>query len=101
MLKLEKVATPFTGAALVVPESVPPAGFIPIPSVTVPAKAVAVFPCASRAVTCTAGEMVAPAAALLGCAVKPIVAAAPAPSAIALGTAGTGCVGAEPREGAP
>ena len=88
MLKLEKVATPFTGAALVVPESVPPAGFIPIPSVTVPAKAVAVFPCASRAVTCTAGEMVAPAAALLGCAVKPIVAAAPAPSAIALEMAG-------------
>src|SRR5437867_9045779 len=87
MLKLEKVATPSTAAALA-PESVPPAGFIPIPSVTVPAKAVAVLPCASRAVTCTAGEMVAPAAALLGCTVKPSVAAAPALSAIALELAG-------------
>src|SRR5437667_327893 len=87
MLRLEQVATPSTAAALA-PESVPPAGFIPIPSVTVPAKAVAVLPCASRAVTCTAGEMVAPAAALLGCTVKPSVTAAPALSAMALEVAG-------------
>ena len=55
MLKFEKVATPDTAATLVVPARTPPPGFAPIATVTVPVKPVAVFPCASRAVTCTAG----------------------------------------------
>ena len=51
---------------------------MPIATATLPAKPGTVLPCASRAVTCTAGAIVAPAVALLGCTVKASCAAAPA-----------------------
>src|SRR3989442_12272120 len=72
MLSVENVATPATAAAVVAPDSVAPP--VPVPavivSVTLPVKVVAVRPEASRAVTCTAGLMAAPAVVLIGCAVK-------------------------------
>src|SRR5690348_18336301 len=67
MLKFENEATPATAATLVVPASAPPPGFVPIATVTVPVNPVAVFPCASCAVTCTAGVIAAPAVVVLGC----------------------------------
>src|SRR5438094_7224094 len=67
MLRFANVAMPFTAATLVVPESVPPPGFAPSATVTVPVNPVAVFPCASCAVTCTAGVIDVPAAVLVGC----------------------------------
>src|SRR5437879_13558920 len=67
MLSPGNVATPPAAATAVVPESVPPPGFALMASVTVAVNAVAVFPCASSAVTWTAGVMGAPAVALLGC----------------------------------
>src|SRR5437016_3532552 len=70
MLSPGNVATPATAATAVVPERVPLPGFAPSATVTLPAKPVAVFPCPSSAVTCTAGVIAAPAAVLLGCTVK-------------------------------
>src|SRR6267378_7407709 len=70
MLRLEKVAAPFTAATLVVPASAPPPGFAPNATVTLPTNPVAVFPNASCALTCTAGVIAAPASALLGCTVN-------------------------------
>src|SRR5438128_1044318 len=66
----ENVATPLTAATVAVPASVPPLGFVPIATVTFPVNPVAVFPCPSRAVTCTAGLIAAPATVLLGCPVN-------------------------------
>src|SRR2546427_10686863 len=66
----EKVATPPIAASVVVPDSVPPAGFVPIATVTLLWKPVAVLPSASRAVTRTAGAMGPFAAAVLGCTVN-------------------------------
>src|SRR5438034_1079389 len=77
MLSVEKVATPATAAAVAVPERAPPAGFVPIATVTAPLKPGTGFPRASRAVTCTAGVMAAPAVVLLGCVVKASWAADP------------------------
>ena len=70
MLRLEKVATPLTAARLTVPESVPALGLAPSATVTLPLNPVAVFPWASRAVTCSAGVIAAPATASLGCTVN-------------------------------
>src|SRR5213078_3246977 len=70
MLKSGKVATPLTAVWVLVPDSAPPPGLVPIATVTVPAKLVAVLPRLSRAVTCTAGVIVAPADAALGCTVN-------------------------------
>ncbi len=78
MLNVANVATPATAARVVVPDSAPPSGFVPIATVTFPVNPVAVFPCASRAVSWTAGAMAAPAVALLGCTVKTSWVAAPA-----------------------
>src|SRR5438552_17287332 len=64
------VATPVTAATVVVPERVPLPGFAPSATVTLPVKPVAVLPCPSSAVTCTAGVIAAPATVLLGCARK-------------------------------
>src|SRR5947199_8698061 len=64
MLSPGNVTTPATAATVVVPERVPPPGFTPSATVTLPVKPVAVFPCPSSAVTCTAGVMDAPAAVL-------------------------------------
>src|SRR5438093_7380489 len=66
MLSVENVATPATAATVVVPDNVPPAGLVAIATVMLPAKPVAVFPSASRAVTCTAGLIVAPAVVVPG-----------------------------------
>src|SRR2546425_11404976 len=70
MLRLAKLATPLTAGPVVVPVSVPPLGFVPRATATEPANPVATLPPASSAVTCTAGVMAAPAAALVGCPVK-------------------------------
>ena len=66
MLRFEKLATPFTAATLLVPDSVPPLGFVPRATVMVPLKVASVLPAPSRAATCTGGEIVLPAVALLG-----------------------------------
>ena len=70
------MATPATAATVVVPERVPPPGLLPIATVTLPVNA-AVFPCASRAVTCTAGVIATPAVAGPGCTVNTSCVAAP------------------------
>src|SRR5205809_7824069 len=79
MLNPGNVATPPAAATAVVPESVPPPGFAPIATVTVAVNAVAVLPCASCAVTWTAGAIDAPAVALDGCTESTRRVAAPAP----------------------
>ncbi len=66
MLRLEKVATPATAASVVPPASVPPPGFAPIATVTVPPNPVAVFPSPSWAVTWTAGLIAVPAVVVVG-----------------------------------
>src|SRR5437667_11882992 len=71
MLRVENVATPLAAATVVVPAKAPPPGFVPIAAVTLPLNPVAVLPCASWTVTCTAGVIVAPAVVLVGCTVNP------------------------------
>src|SRR5690348_2973380 len=70
MLRPENVAMPAAAATGPPPNSVPPDGLATIASDTWPVKPVAVLPNGSRAVTCTAGVIVAPAVALDGCTVK-------------------------------
>src|SRR5882762_7242599 len=69
MLSVENVATPFTAATLVVPESVPPPGFAPSATVIVPVKPATGLPRSSRAVTRTAA-IVWPAWVDVGCVVN-------------------------------
>src|SRR5439155_540211 len=69
MRNVENVATPLTAFTLVVPDSVPPLGFVPIATVIRPVYPVTVFPDASRAVTRTDG-IVWPAWVVCGCVVK-------------------------------
>src|SRR5207302_663389 len=78
MLSPGNVATPATGATVVVPERVPLPGFAPSATVTLLVKPVAVFPCPSSAVTCIAGVIAAPATVLLGWTLKLSCVAAPA-----------------------
>src|SRR6185436_17536275 len=70
MDRLENVATPLTADTVVVPESVPPPGLVPMATVTFADELVTVLPNASCTVTCTAGLMALPAVALVGCTVK-------------------------------
>src|SRR5438034_1025399 len=70
MLNPENVAMPPAAATLDVPERAPPPGIAPIATATEPLNAVAVLPCASCAVTCTAGVIGAPAVTLVGCTVN-------------------------------
>src|SRR5687768_6983346 len=70
MERLEKVATPPTADTVVVPDSVPPPGLVPIATVMLAVELVTVFPNASCTVTCTAGLIAAPAVALVGCTEK-------------------------------
>src|SRR6266571_2275165 len=77
MLNPENVAMPPAAATLDVPERAPPPGFAPIATVTEPLNAVAVLPCASCAVTWTAGVIVAPATVVVGWTVKTSWLAAP------------------------
>src|ERR1043165_9109367 len=72
----EKVAIPATAATVVVPDSVPPPGLVPIATVTFAVELVTVLPKASCTATCTAGEMFTPAISLVGWAVKASVDAA-------------------------
>src|SRR5258706_320357 len=51
MERLEKVATPLTAATVVVPESVPPPGLVPMAMATLALELVTVFPKASCTVT--------------------------------------------------
>src|SRR5436309_15041302 len=81
MLRLEKVATPLAAATVVVPDTVPPAGFVPIVTVTLPVKPGTVLPNASSAVTSTGGVSGAPAIAFVGCTVKASRVAVPLRSA--------------------
>src|SRR5438094_7995065 len=70
MERVEKVATPPDAATVVVPDSVPPPGLVPIATVMLAVELVTVLPKASCTVTCTAGEMLAPAVAFVGWTVK-------------------------------
>src|SRR5437764_10682203 len=77
MLRFAKVATPLTAVPVVVPARVPLAGLVPMATVMLVVAVVTVLPWASWTVTCTAGVIAAPAAVLLGCAVKASFAAGP------------------------
>jgi hypothetical protein len=74
---LAKLATPLEALAVTVPLKVELPGFVPIEMVMLALELVTVLPFASRTVTCTAGEMFAPAAVLVGCTVKASWVAAP------------------------
>src|SRR5581483_7149345 len=74
--RLENVAVPATAATDVVPESVPPPGFEPSAIVTV-AVLVVRLSLASRTRTVTAGLIVAPPVALVGCCPNTSLLAAP------------------------
>src|SRR6185295_15607684 len=70
MDRLENVATPLTAVTVVVPDSVPPPGFVPIATVMLADELGTVFPNASCTVTCTAGVIATPAVAFVGWTVK-------------------------------
>src|SRR3954469_16834779 len=70
MERLENVATPLTAETVVVPDSVPPPGLVPMATVTLAEELVTVLPKASCTVTCTAGLTATPAVALVGWTVK-------------------------------
>src|SRR5437867_2684922 len=72
------VATPATGATVVVPERVPLPGFAPSAIVTLPVKPVAVFPCPSSEERRVGEVSAAPATVLLGWTIKLSCVAAPA-----------------------
>src|SRR5205809_440870 len=77
MLRFAKVATPLAAATVFVPPRVTLAGLVAMATVMLVVAVVTVLPWASWTVTCTAGVIAAPAAALLGCTVKVTFAAAP------------------------
>src|SRR6185295_9299127 len=66
MDRLENVATPDDAATVVVPDSAPPPGLVPIATVMLAPELVTVLPNASCTVTCTAGEIATPAVAFVG-----------------------------------
>src|SRR5260370_25833842 len=67
MVRVLKAATRPTAAVVVVPERIPPAGLVPIATVTLPVNVVTRFPWLSRALTCTEGAITVPAAVTVGC----------------------------------
>src|SRR6185295_7113882 len=71
MERLENVATPDDAATVVVPDSVPPPGLVPIATVMFALEVVTVLPKASCTAACTDGLIAAPAIAVVGCTVKP------------------------------
>src|SRR3954447_21672394 len=79
MERLENVATPLTADTVVVPESAPPPGLVPIATVMLAVELVTVLLKASCTVTCTAGLIATPAVALEGWTVKASFEAAAAP----------------------
>src|SRR5512146_3599954 len=66
MDRLENVATPFTADTVVVPDSVPPPGLVPIATVMLALDVVTRLPVPSSTSTWTAGENATPATALVG-----------------------------------
>src|SRR4051812_45760154 len=66
MERLENVATPPDAEIVVVPDSVPPPGLVPMATAMVAVELVTVLLNASCTVTCTAGAMDTPATALAG-----------------------------------
>src|SRR6185436_1260040 len=76
MDRLENVATPLTADTVVVPDSVPLPGLVPIATVMLAVELVTVLLKASCTVTCTAGLIATPAVALPGCRVKASLVAA-------------------------
>src|SRR5512145_1657729 len=66
----ENVATPLVADTVVVPDSVPPPGLVPIATVMLAVELVTVLLNASCTVTCTAGAIATPAIALVGWNVK-------------------------------
>jgi hypothetical protein len=70
MERVENVATPLAAARVVVPESVPEPGLVPIAMVTDALEAVTTLPEESSMVTTTGGEIVDPWVAFEGCTVK-------------------------------
>src|SRR6185295_7338782 len=76
MERLLKFATPPDAATVVVPESVPPPGLVPIATVMLALEVVTVLPNASCTTTCTTGEIATPAVACVGSPVKATCAAA-------------------------
>src|SRR3989304_2936490 len=77
MVTLLNAATPATAATVTVPLKVPPPGLAPIASVTLSGYVFTGFPSVSRAVTCTAGVIGAPASVESGWRVKSSWAGAP------------------------
>src|SRR5881394_3452250 len=76
MDRLENVATPLTAATVVVPDSVPLPGLVPMATVMLALELVTVLLNASCTVTCTAGVMEAPAISFAGWAVNASLVAA-------------------------
>src|SRR5436190_70651 len=70
MDRFEKEARPPDAATVVVPDSTPPPGLVPMATVMLAAELVTVLPNASCTVTCTAGLIATPAVALVGWTVK-------------------------------
>src|SRR4051812_18830141 len=66
MDRLENDAEPVTADTVVVPDSVPLPGLVPIATVMLALELVTVFPNASCTVTCTAGLIATPAVAVVG-----------------------------------
>src|SRR3954468_21470688 len=66
MDRLENAATPLAAATVVVPDSDPPPGLVPMATVMLATELVAVLPNASCTVTCTAGLIATPAVAFVG-----------------------------------
>src|SRR5512139_831887 len=66
MERLENVATPATADTVLVPDSVPPPGLLPMATVTLAVELVTVLLNWSCTVTCTAGAMDTPATAFVG-----------------------------------
>src|SRR3954471_23652315 len=70
MERLEKLATPPDAATVVVPDSVPPPGLVPIATVMLALELVTVLPKASCTTACTTGEIATPAVVSDGWPVK-------------------------------
>src|SRR5436190_2042610 len=75
MDRLENVATPLTAATVVVPDSVPPPGFVPTATVMLAVQLVTMF-FPSSTLFRSAGEMATPATSSVGWAVNASLAAA-------------------------
>src|SRR3954470_15268630 len=76
MDRLENVATPATADTVLMPDSVPLPGLVPMAMVMLAVELVTVLSKASRTVTCTGGEIATPATAFAGWTVKASFAAA-------------------------